>query len=323
MTATVPIVVGELVLPSTASQEEWLAARRTGIGASEIAAVAGLSRRRGPWDVWSSKVDGSELEPSDEMRWGQFIESRIVDWWARETGRTVGQGGLFRHPTHRWLLATPDAVVLERPMDNRAELTVGAVVDAKNSAWHGGGDWDDEGAPLEYICQITQQMLAVGVREGYLVAVIGGRPPVERHLTLDDELAHALIERGEAFWRLVADQTPPPLDGSPSATRWLAHRYPDADPDYFADLDDADVATLRDLIALDARISGLKAAAETLRNAIRARLGAASAGVYKGQTYVTWKQIHRAGYPVKPTTYRKFTIPAAIEKELSGHGHSS
>lgn len=318
---------GELVLSNTASEEQWLAARRTGIGASEIAAVAGLSQRRGPWDVWAAKIDGTDLEPTDEMRWGTWIESRIVDWWARETGRTVGNGGLFRHPHHRWLLATPDALVLEPMPDNQEALmaivtggqplTPVATVDAKNSGWHMSAEWDDDGAPVDYLAQLTQQMLAVGVRQGYLVASIGGKPPVERAIGLDEDFAQQLIQVGDRFWQDVQDGIPPAVDGSRSARKYLAAKYPDADPDYWAALDDADVAALRDRVYLEAQIKRLEEMSAAIENRVKAKLGKASAGTYNGRTYVTWKEIYRNGYEVSPTRYRKFNVPKAIVKELA------
>lgn len=328
MSATkIELAPGELVLSNTASEEQWLAARRTGIGASEISAVAGLSQRRGPWDVWAAKVDGTELESTDEMRWGTWIESRIVDWWARETGRTVGNGGLFRHPVHRWLLATPDALVLEPVPEgkNQALLRVVlgeplrpvATVDAKNSGWHMSAEWDDDGAPVDYLAQLTQQMLAVGVRQGYLVASIGGKPPVERAIGLDEEFAQQLIQVGDRFWQDVQDGVPPAVDGSRSARKYLAAKYPDADPDYWAGLDDTDVAALRDRVHLEAHIKRLETMADAIENQIKAKLGKASAGTYNGKTYCTWKKIDRAGYTVKPTSYRTFKVPKAIEKELA------
>ena len=317
------MTTGIRLLPADAPDDHWLAARRRGIGASEIAAVAGLSRRRGPWDVWSSKVEGTEWEGNDVSRWGQFIESRIVDWWARESGRWVGPGGLFRHPIHDWLIATPDAVTYEPGTDligGDVQSRVQAVVDAKNAGWYMAGDWDEDGAPIDYVCQITWQMLAVGVTQGFLVAAIGGKPPVERSFDLDDDLAAELIARGAAFWELVESGTPPPLDGSPSATSWIKARYADADPDLMVDLDDDDVAHRGEVVAIDARIGDLKKAKAAVENAIKERLGKAIIGTYKGRDYVTWKQIERRGYTVAPTVYRKFFIPQAIEKELSPDG---
>lgn len=308
------MTAGVRVLSADAPHAAWLDARRSGIGASEIAAVAGLSRRRGPWDVWSSKVDGSEWEGTDEMRWGQFIEGRIVDWWARGTGRWVGQGGLFRHPDHAWLIATPDALELST-YDGSGEPV--AVVDAKNAGWHMAADWDEDGAPIDYICQITWQMLAVGVRRGFLVAAIGGKPPVERAFDLDEDLAAELVTRAGAFWHLVQTRTPPPLDGSGPAARWVTARYADADPDAVVELDDDQVGQLMAWVDLDERIKQLQGAQKAVENAVKAHLGNAIIGTYKGHDYVTWKSIERDGYTVKPTVYRRFFIPAKIKKELS------
>ena len=42
------------------TREEWLSARRTGIGGSDIAAILGLSPWRTPLDVYRDKVDGED-----------------------------------------------------------------------------------------------------------------------------------------------------------------------------------------------------------------------------------------------------------------------
>jgi putative phage-type endonuclease len=324
---TITLMPGELVCSDTAPREQWMAARRTGIGASEIAAVAGLSIHRGPWDVWAAKMEGREFESTDDMRWGTFIEQRIIDWWAAETGRTVGNGGLFRHPVHRWLLATPDAIVLEPPAEvdpvlgrYPAGLVPTEVVDAKNAGFYRGGDWDEDGAPIEYIVQSTQQMLAVGVGRGQLVASIGGKPPVSRGLVLDDDLAGSLIAFGEEFWQHVQDGTPPPVDGSRSARRWLAAKYPDADPDSTKALDDEHVEALRQQVAIDYQIGQLKRMSDEIENRIQQHLGSAAEGTYDGKTYVTWKKVNRKGYTVEPGSYRKFHVPKAIVRELGGNG---
>ena len=327
---TIVLKPGELVLSSVADQKEWLAARRTGIGASEIAAAAGLSRRRSAVEVWDSKINATEFESTDEMRWGSFIEGRIIDWWAAETGRTVGNGGLFRHPVHRWLLATPDAVVLEPehgmlvrpgedPPDGVADAKIWActaTVDAKNQGWHTAEEWED-GAPVDYLAQITQQMLAVGVRKGFLVVTLGGKPPVHREIDLDEEFAQMLIDAGARLWEHVTDGTPPPLDGSKSAHRYLARRYPDIEPGYFADLDDTDVQKVKEFVHIKESMATLKTLAAEIEHQICDKLGRAAVGTYNGQTIVTWKKTERVGYTVKPTEYRKFHVPAAAKKGLN------
>jgi len=306
---TVPIL---LCGPET-PEELWLKHRRAGIGASEIAAVAGLARRRGPWDVWSSKVEGREFDATDEMMWGHWIEAQIISWWATRTGRMIAPGGLYRHPEHEWLIATPDALEVDE-----AGQTVG-VVDGKNAGHYAADDWDDDGAPVDYICQITWQMITMVVRRGYLVAAIGGRPPVERAFDLDDDFARMLIGCGSEFWPLVQAGTPPPLDDTRSAAAWIVARYPDADPAAVVDLDEDDVALLAELVSVEEQMDALKQARRGVETAIKERLAEASIGSYQGRDFVTWKTVERAGYEVKPTTYRRLHIPQSAKKELS-HG---
>ena len=312
---------GTLLLANSAGEEQWLAARRGGIGASEIAAVAGLSARRGPWDVWSAKVDGTEFEPTDVMRWGTFIEGRIIDWWARETNRHVGSGGLFRSAQRDWLLATPDAVVLEYTGDGttqpRGVPTISATVDAKTADGYAAPDWED-GAPVEYIAQITQQMLAVGVRKAYLVVTIGGKPPVEREFELDEELAAMLISHGDALWAHVVDKTPPPIDGSARAADWLSRRYPLADPAQQRPLTREHVNIIAELVAVRRSIKMLQEVETGYENRLKEHLGEAIAGTHNGKNYITWKTITKAGYSVQATSYRELRITAAARKELRG-----
>ena len=40
----------------TANRSEWLEARRAGIGASDIAAIMGISPWSTPFQIWASKV---------------------------------------------------------------------------------------------------------------------------------------------------------------------------------------------------------------------------------------------------------------------------
>lgn len=310
MTPESAAVKSTLVLPHDAPREEWLAARRAGIGASEISAVVGLNRWRGPWDVWSSKVEGIDGESSDAARWGLWLEDRIADWWAAETGRTTIPGGLYRDVTHPWMLATPDRLLVE-------DGAVSAVVDAKHGNWRGLADWED-GAPLEYVCQITWQMLVLGVRRGFLVAAIGGHPPMEREFTLDDDLAADLIRQGRQFWTYVQQRTPPPIDGSDLATSWLSDRYPKSIGEQVP-LDETAVSAVAQWVEADALERSARASKKAAENTLKARLGDAEAGVYNGRRWVTWTTVERAGYTVEPTTYRKFTVPKHIREELDGH----
>src|SRR5262245_52949583 len=60
----------------------WLEARRKGIGASEIAAVLGISPWESPFSLYWRKVNGWDYEPSSEMEWGTRLEPVIAEKYA-------------------------------------------------------------------------------------------------------------------------------------------------------------------------------------------------------------------------------------------------
>lgn len=309
------------LLDQRAQRDVWLKARLAGIGASEIAAVAGLGRWRSRWDVWQDKLSPRDDEMGRDQEWGLYIEQQIISFWAERAGVNVIEGGLYRHPDHEWLISTPDAltVAADDPglSDPWVDYEPDGVVDAKNAGWRLAHEWDDEGAPIEYICQITWQMLTMQVRRGYLVAVIGGKPPAARQFDLDDDLGALLIARGAEFWPYVQQEIPPPLDGSHHAAEWVKARYADADPDAIAQLTEADLDQIREWITLDDRIGDLKRAKEAVETGLKDRLATAQFGRFDGRDHVTWKTVERAGYTVRPGTYRKFHVPKAIREELT------
>jgi putative phage-type endonuclease len=80
------------------TRDEWLAARRTGIGGSDIAAILGLSPWRTPLDVYRDKVDGAEQPETEAMRWGRLLEDVIAREYAVRAGvriqRAIASGQL-------------------------------------------------------------------------------------------------------------------------------------------------------------------------------------------------------------------------------------
>ena len=57
------------------THEQWLAARRKGVGGSDSAAVCGLSRYSSPLEVWLQKTGRKPATPDNEaMQWGRLLE---------------------------------------------------------------------------------------------------------------------------------------------------------------------------------------------------------------------------------------------------------
>src|SRR4051812_1639091 len=70
----------------------WYAARSTGIGASEIAAAAGLSRYATPLEIYARKRGlMPEIEDNDAMRLGRKLEPVVKSEFCERTGLTLDQ----------------------------------------------------------------------------------------------------------------------------------------------------------------------------------------------------------------------------------------
>ena len=78
------------------SREEWLAARKNGIGGSDAAAILHLSEWSTPFDVWLDKTGKAEDKPDNlNMMIGRELEETVARLWEQETGKTVRRCGFM------------------------------------------------------------------------------------------------------------------------------------------------------------------------------------------------------------------------------------
>src|SRR5581483_6732158 len=139
----------EIELIDYRTREQWLAARNLGVGASESAALFGVS----PWEtslsLWAKKT-GRVVDdgPSGEwVAWGNLLEAPIATHYEQKTGRKIWQGGPYavaQHPTIPFMRATPDRWVIDAP-DRGAP----GLLQVKNTNAFKGHDWDE--GPPDYI----------------------------------------------------------------------------------------------------------------------------------------------------------------------------
>ena len=91
------IVSENIVIEQYGTVEEWLEARRKGIGASESAALTGMSLYSDPLSVYVDKV--APVKESGHTPWilqrGHAMEGPVADEYARVTGREIMDPGAF------------------------------------------------------------------------------------------------------------------------------------------------------------------------------------------------------------------------------------
>ncbi len=199
--------------------EEQLSARHLSIGASEIAAVAGLNPWHTAHDVWLAKMQLADKEEDHFTRIGQLIEPILLQMYCEDTKHEVAHFGTLVHPKHPWMSATPDFSVFGKPKLGEIKM-VGARL-----AHHWTPQAD--GIPDYYRPQCEWQMEVCDAETVDAVALIGGTDFRVYTVKRDRELGGMLVDIGAKFWRdHVIARVPPPVDGSESARNMLNKMFP-------------------------------------------------------------------------------------------------
>lgn len=264
---------------ATQDRTAWLAERRTGIGASECAAVVGLSPWATPLDIYLSKVatdvpaEGPDSEP---MYWGRELEAVILRRYQRDTGRQLDtEQKLVRSPQHPFMIATPDARASDR------------LVEVKTAGLQAAKEWGEPGTdavPMQYLLQVTHQMIVTGDQLADIAVLIAGSDYRVYQVRLDPELAGMLIEREREFWASVEARTPP----QPTTLAGALARWPKDAGTSVAATADALEAVAR-LKAVREDIKAREADAEALEVAVKACMAdAATLTGPDGKALATW-----------------------------------
>lgn len=261
------------------SRDEWLAWRRGGIGASDVAAIVGLSPWASPYTVWLDKVEGAGDDDSEAMEAGRMLEPAIGPWFTQRTGLYVlGEQTWCTHIQYPWALATVDGFVAESPESDLDAVLGGLEVKTTSDS---PARWADDGIPAHYQAQAQWQMFVTATERTWfavLHAAFGLKLRVYE-LERDETDIEFLVDHCMTFWiDHVLAGVPPDVDGHPATTEALKARPVDAGAEV-VDLDAAGLtAHLADLARIKADLKVLEADRGACENAIRQALGPATEG---------------------------------------------
>lgn len=208
----------KLCRKSLSSREEWLNARREcGIGASEAAAVVGVSPWMTPMELWRLKVGAAQskdLSGSAAVSRGVRMEPVLRDLYAAmHPHYTVDYHAydILYQEDRPWLFATLDGEVT----DDQGRRGILEIKTSTPNGKLGWAKWDGQ-IPSHYMAQILHQMLATGWDFVDLLASLENmdgdlsiRTYRFERTELTDDLAW-LLEREEDFYKNhVLTGTPP------------------------------------------------------------------------------------------------------------------
>lgn len=189
------------------ARQQLLAERAKGLGGSDAAALAGVSRWRTPLTLYYEKRgELPRTDPSEKkswLEWGLLLEPHLARYWAARTAKKIRKAALVRHPTYKQLLGHPDYWIYEP--ESRDVLEIKTAMGAKRTTWI------NEGIPLEYYLQVQWYLLcSPRARKAVVAVLFGGNEFDAFEIAPDLPVQTKLQDYGLRFWALVENGTPPP-----------------------------------------------------------------------------------------------------------------
>lgn len=204
------------------SHEEWLAARRVGIGGSDAGAILGLNPYKSSFDVYADKLGLSKPKADTEaMRQGRDLEDYVASRFEEKTGKRVRrENHIIHNSAYPFALANIDRAVIGEKAGLECKTTKTLALSRyKNGEY-----------PTEYYCQCVHYMMVTGWEKWYLAVLVLGADFMVFEIERDEEEIQALAEAERRFWtEYVEKKEPPAPDGSVSTDGIIGAMYTDDD----------------------------------------------------------------------------------------------
>jgi len=184
----------------------WLEWRKTGIPASEIAAILGLSPYKTPWAVWAEKT-GFNLP--EDLSNNPFVAAGVA---LEDTARQA-----FEQKHDDLLLPvcveSTKYPFLKASLDGLSQDNVPVELKVPSeSTWDKvNADGENSEAYKLYFPQVQHQLLVTGASHGWLVFYRDGELR-EFCIEPDPTMQDAIVKTASAFWQSIVDGKEPAKD---------------------------------------------------------------------------------------------------------------
>ena len=266
------------------SHEEWLAAREEGVGASEVAAVVGLSPWDSPFSLWLKKT--KQVPPTEEnmaMHMGHLLEPVVVTLWEEQTGgRAIKASAadiIYQDPEKPWRRVTPDRVAYR--ISHWSGKKEKILIEIKTTSL----TIDPDEIPVHFICQVQYQMLVTGIHNCDLAWLTAGCDFNYAQIKYDAEFAEWLGSEVDKFYNeCVLGNKQPELITVADFT------FKGSTPDTTIVADSDAEADIRELRDVNASLAEYEARQEQLKDNLKLFMGENEALVSEdGTVLATWK----------------------------------
>lgn len=287
------------------------------LGASDAAAVLGLSRWGTPLSVWAEKT-GQVVRPDDDalrLKLGHRMEPIVAELFEEETGKKVETvADTLFHPKYPFIACNLD----------RRVVGENAIVQLKTAASWKAKEWEEDEIPREYILQEIHELAVSGADRAYIAALIGNQDFKVKIIERRDVLQAMddLISREVHFWNTFVVPRVMPTHITARDRETLEELFPMAEAGPPIQLPDEANAVAENLESMGQDLKMIEGQIEKQKNTLLAMLGKHESGT-TGRWDILWantltrrfdskafEKAHPALYAEfrKPNTSRRFVI---------------
>lgn len=273
------------------SQQEWLEARKHGIGASEAGTILGLNPWETPYQLWRRKVGIDPEKPVNfAMTAGHYLEDAVSLFYRDATGKEIIQASkgdwMFRNDKYPFLQVSPDRTYwipgAKKNDDNKG------ILECKTTQL----DVDAENIPHSWFCQLQMNLGVAEYEQGAVAWLTQGRNFGYKEFEFDPEFFEYLKEEVTRFW---VDNIKGMKEPDLQTVDDVLLRNPRHTPDKLIVADEELIEACRELKELKESLSTLDDRKKELEATIKLAMGDAEAlvaditGGKKQTILATWK----------------------------------
>lgn len=206
--------------------KEWLAARRAGVGGSDVDSVLNLEPYGCSRRLWYDKRDYPQDYPvlmNPNMQRGVYLEDIVRRIYQEQTGNKVVEAKPLKSKDHPFMVGHIDGIIFKSEIDNPNDSGVLEIkCPTRSNYFSMKRNGISEGYILQgqhymYVADKPWMNYAIHCADMWELLVV----PVQR----DDELIEKIVESEERFWQMVENgPTPDALDLGDKRCRSCVYR---------------------------------------------------------------------------------------------------
>ena len=302
-------------IPLSNTRTEWLKARRSGIGGSDVAAILGLSRYKSALDIYNDKI--STEEPKDQQSqsayFGTILEDVVAKEFSKRTGLKVQRvNTMLRSGVGDWMIANIDRAVVnpeiagrvsvydeQRQAETGRMISTNWILECKTANQFLADQWgesqEDEivnsavvtehKIPIYYETQVQWYMAVTGCDTCFVAVLLGGQDFRIYVVRRDEDVIKALIEHCSEFWHEHVLKGIPPKAQNMEDVQKL---FPQDNGD-MVEATNEQAADIGELRTLAERIKELTEQQTVVKSRLIASLGANTGLMIGGEKACTYK----------------------------------